>query len=168
MKSFYKYFFLLAVLLTSATYADAQKIGYIDSNQLLTDLPEVKRADTELETLGTQLRKRLETRLQALQAKAADLQKRYADGALSPKEAELEQQGLAAEEQELVKMEQDMTKQVVDKRTTIFQPIYDKINGVIASVAEAEGYDYVIDLSQGVLLYYDETHDLTAKVKAKL
>lgn len=168
MKKIIQYMLFTAVLLISATQVNAQKIGYMDSAKLLTDLAEVKQADTNLETLGTQLRKRLEGKVQALQAKAQTLQQTYSEGGLSPKEAEVEQQKLAAEEQELVKMEQEMSKQLNEKRQALFAPIYDKINLIIADVAKAEGYDYVIDVSQGVLLYYDEAHDLTAKVKAKL
>jgi len=50
----------------------------------------------------------------------------------------------------------------------LLQPIYDKVNTAIKAVAEEEGYAFIFDGSTQVLLYADETTDVSSKVKAKL
>ncbi len=162
---------ILSVVLLSLTLgfgAQAQKIAYINSAELLADLPEVKQAKTNLETLTAQLKKKLEAQIKSLQTKAQSLQKEYERGDLSPKEAEIKKAELTKEQENLAKMEQNMAQQVADKEQTLLQPILDKVNKIIADVAKDNGYSYVMDLSSGVLLYYDESNDITALVKAKL
>jgi Skp family chaperone for outer membrane proteins len=48
------------------------------------------------------------------------------------------------------------------------QPILDKVNAAIKAVAEEHGYQFIFDAQSGVILYADESADITALVKAKL
>ncbi len=157
---------LFAISLSAGV--QAQKIAYLNSADLLADLPEVKQAKTNLETLSTQLKKKLESKIKSLQDKAQNLQKAYERGDLSPKEAELKKAELAKEQEEIAKTEQSMSQQIADKEQSLLQPILDKVNKIISDVARENGYNYVLDLSSGVLLYYDETYDITSLVKSRL
>ncbi len=48
------------------------------------------------------------------------------------------------------------------------QPIVEKINGVIAEMAEAQGYDFILDSAQGNIIYAKKELDLTEFVLEKL
>jgi outer membrane protein len=48
------------------------------------------------------------------------------------------------------------------------QPILDKVNEAIQSVAKEQGFHYIFDANSGVILYADESTDVTNLVKAKL
>ena len=51
------------------------------------------------------------------------------------------------------------------KQTEFMKPVYDRIFKAIETVAKEGNYDYVFDRSADILLLYvNETHDLTAKV----
>ena len=51
----------------------------------------------------------------------------------------------------------------------MLQPLYQKIDEIIKSISEKEGFDVIYDLGQmGHLFYYKSENDLTQKVKAAL
>ena len=55
MKSNLKYILILVVVAAMQVTAMAQKIGYVDSGGLLSLMPKVKEAESNLETLSKQL-----------------------------------------------------------------------------------------------------------------
>ena len=64
-----------------------------------------------------------------------------------------------------------MENQIMEKRNTLLQPIFDKVNGAIKDVAKENGYNYIFDRNAqngSTILYADETQDVTALVKSKL
>jgi len=130
----------------------AQKVAYINSGVLMQDLPEIKVADSNLQAFQTQLQKKGDQMVSALQAKYQDSQSA----------------ALKAEEATIQEFEQDMNKQISEKRQSLYQPILDRLNNLINEVAKDKGYSFVFDSSTGVLLYADEAYDLTAAVKEKL
>lgn len=160
--------FILAILMTVAV--SAQKFGYLNSAALLQEMPEVKEAEANLETLQKQLQAKGQKMLDEFQSKYTELERKYSQGEISPKDLEGEKQLLQAEEAKLAQYEQEMQKQLLEKRETLLQPILDRVNDAIAAVAEEQGYNYIFDASPGVgvLLYADETTNVMNAVKARL
>jgi outer membrane protein len=159
---------MASVLVFSALTLHAQKFGYLNSAALLQEMPEVKEAEANLETLQKQLQARGQKMLEDFQVKYADLERRHNEGGIAPKDLELEAQKLKEEETNIAKYEQDMQKQLLEKREALLQPILDRVNAAIKEFAQQEGYTYIFDSSAGVLLYADETTDVTTRIKAKL
>jgi outer membrane protein len=146
----------------------AQKFGYVNSAALLQEMPEVKEAEANLETLQKQLQAKGQKMVEDFQVKYADLERRHNEGGIAPKDLEAEAQKLKEEENAIAAYEQDMQRQVLAKREELLQPILDRVNEAIEQVAKEENYTYIFDSSAGVLLYADESTDVTTKVKAKL
>jgi outer membrane protein len=161
-----KYALILCAVGIGTMTLNAQKFGYLNSAALLQEMPEVKEAEANLETLQKQLQAKGKKLVEDFQAKYADLERRQNE--IAPKDLEGEVTKLREEEANIGKFEQDMQRQLVEKRETLLQPILDRVNQAIKELAEAEGYTYIFDSSAGVLLYADETTDVTSKVKAKL
>ena len=159
---------LLLALTFMSTTVSAQKFGYLNSQALLAEMNEVEQAKANLEVLGQQLRKKGEAMVADLQAKYGAVQQKAAEGGLSPKDQEAEVAKLKTQEAEIAKFEQDMVQQLQKKEADLLQPILDKVNVAIKAVAEEEGYLYIFDSSTQVLLYADESSDVSAKVKSKL
>jgi len=168
MKKLFIGAFFFTCLTFMSTNMDAQKFGYLNSQALLAEMSEVEQAKANLEVLSQQLRKKGEAMVADLQAKYGDIQKRYEEGGLSPKMQEEEVAKLKTQEQSIAKFEQDMMQQLQKKETDLLQPILDKVNEAIKKVAEEDGYQFIFDASTQVLLYADETSDVSAKVRAKL
>src|SRR5690625_7674519 len=85
MKRMMKYLLMSALLLLSVNMIQAQKFAYVNSQILLEDLPEVKAADAEIQTLQQQLQKKGQEMFESYQKKAMDLQRRRDEGELSPR-----------------------------------------------------------------------------------
>ena len=61
-----------------------------------------------------------------------------------------------------------MQQQLASKRQELLQPILDNISLKIEEVAKENGYSYILDESQGTILFKDDNLDVTTLVKAKL
>jgi len=146
----------------------AQKFGYINSQELIGQLSEVKEANAKIETLKKQLQKKGQDMITALQAKYTALQKKQADGMLSPQDIDRESKALKAEETTLAEFEQTSQQKIYEKSEELLAPIQTRINNAIKEVATDNGYTYIFDSSLGLVLYADPGTDVSALVKAKL
>lgn len=156
------------LLFTAGNTLEAQKFGYINTAELLQSFSEVKEANANIETYRSQLLKKGQEMLQALQTKYQTLEKKQAAGEISPKQLEVEAQALKAEETKILEFEQDSQQKILNKSETLLNPIREKIQTAIDAVAAEGGYDYIFDYSTGFILYADSSTDVSAAVKAKL
>lgn len=169
-KLFYSIFVALVVCSMFSNIANAQikgKFAHIDSQALITVMPEKNAAQTKLQEEA----KALETELVAMQD---ELQKKYKDY-LAKKETltdlvkqskENELQDLQARIQNFQITAQDLLEK---KEIELLQPIIDKAKKAIEEVAKEKGYIYVMDISTGVVLYHSaESEDILPLVKKKL
>lgn len=163
---------VLAVLFASlmSLTATAQKFGYVDSGMILEGLPQVKEAESNLEALGKQLQAKGQKMMEDFQIKYQDLEKRVREGDITPKEQETQVAALKEEENKILQYEQEMQAQLAAKRDELLAPILEQVRTAIQTIAKEGGYSYVFDGSPGVgvLLYADETTNLTDLVKKKL
>lgn len=156
------------MLMTVATTASAQKFGFCNSVEILSLLPEVKAADSDLQALQTQLTKKGQDMVKELQEEAATLQRKQEQGTISPKDYETEATKLKEKETELQKYEQKIYADLGAKRELLYKPIFDKVNKAMQDAAKESGYQMVFDSNTQVLLFADETLNITKLVKAKL
>lgn len=168
MKRMMKYVLMAAALMVSVHLVHAQKFAYVNSQDLLQDLPEVKAADAEIKTLQQQLQKKGQEMFESYQAKAMELQQRRDAGELSPRQLEQEAEKLGEDEEKIRSFENEMQANIYKKQQELLAPIQDKVNRIIDEIAKSEGYTMVFDSSSGVLLYSEESNDITQKVREKL
>ncbi|MBT8232973.1 MAG: OmpH family outer membrane protein [Saprospiraceae bacterium] len=146
----------------------AQKFGYIDTQSIIQDLPEVKEANSNIETFKKQLQNKGQEMLKAWQTKYQNLERRQAQGEIAPKELEVEAQKLKDEENGIILFEQQSQAKIGKKSEELLSPIRDKIQQAIDSVADENGYTYIFDFSTGFVLYADQSADVSSLVKKKL
>jgi len=163
-----KKYFLLTIGLTIATVGFSQKFGYCNSGALLTSIPEVKAADSDLQAFQTQLTKKGQEMMKALQDKVTELDRKEKQGSISPKELEAQGVKLKEEQASISKYEEEVYKKLAEKREELFKPILDKVNKAMADVAKENQFAFVFDQNTQILLYADESLDVTKLVKAKL
>ncbi len=166
---FLKHFLILALITVSISAVSAQvKIGYVNSQDLLAELPEVKQAQANLKSLEQQLQKKGQGMLESLQKKYVELQRKQEQGLMAPKDIEAQAQKLKGEEAKLEQYKQDMQDQLFKKQQELMEPVINKIKAAIKEVAKENGYTYILDNSAGMVLYGDPAYDVSALVKAKL
>lgn len=166
MKRFMKMGLLALAMIGASLGAQAQSFGYVNSAAILAELPETKQADANLEALQKQLQKKGQSMVEELQADFTEVRKRIDTGQLSPVQQEEESKRLQEQEAAIATFEQDMMKQIQDKREELLGPIYEKVNQAIKDVAKENGMQFIFD--QGVLLFAEESQDVSELVKAKL
>jgi len=159
---------ILLLALATAFSVQAQKFGYCNSLALLSEMPEVKAADSELQAYQTQLTKKGQEMVAALQDKAKVLEQKNAEGGIAPKDYEAQMLKLQEEEKEIAKYEQEVYQKLGEKRETLYKPVLDKLNEAMKLVAKEQGMNMVFDTGSQVLLYADESLDVTPLVKVKM
>lgn len=166
MKKMVKFGGIIAFLVLATLSVEAQKFGYVNTAAILNEMPELKQAEANLKSYQTQLQKKGQSMLEDLQQEYQVVQQKVQEGELSPKQQESEAARLKEKETELSKYEQEMMQKIQEKRTTELQPIYDKLNAAIEAVAKENGFQFIFD--ESVLLYKEESQDVSDMVKAKL
>jgi len=159
---------VLALVLAQSTASFAQKFGYCNSLALLAELPEVKQADSDLQAYQTQLQKKGQEMVKAFQEKAQELQRKQDQGTISPKDFSEQEAKLVKEQEDINKYAQEVDQKLGQKREELYKPILEKVNAAMQEVAKAGGYTMVFDTSTQVLLFADESMDVTKEVIAKL
>ena len=157
---------LVLTLMFATVTVQAQKFGYINTAAILSEMPKVKQAEVSINNFQTQLQKKGQEKLAAFQQKLQAIQGDVEAGRLSPVQQQEKQKELEAERNELGQFEQDMMNQIQEKRNKTLQPIYDELNTAIKAVAAENGFQMIFD--QAVLLYSEESADVSALVKSKL
>lgn len=160
---------LTLVLLATITVSSfSQKFGYINSVALLSEMAEVKQADSNLKAFQTQLTKKGQEMVRDLQEKAAALEKKKELGTIAPKDYQAQAAKLQEEEEKIGQYEQEVYAKLAKKREDEYKPILDRVNTAMQEIAKENKFDIVFDSSTQILLYGDESLDLTPLVKAKL
>ena len=168
MKNLIKIGGLFIAMFCMVSMAQAQKFGYVNSAAILSEMPDVKQADANLEALQKQLQKKGQQMVETLQKNYQAVQAKVEARELSPLQQEQEGQKLQAEQEKIAKFEQDMVSQISQKRESLLSPILERVNNAIADVAKENSMQFIFDSSSGVILYADEAQDMSNLVKAKL
>jgi len=168
-----KYLFILTlVFLTTASFAQTSlKIGYVDSEVILKQLPEAIKAQGELDALINKWKDQIDSMGMALQTAYADYQKQM--NTMPEAKKQEAQQKLVAQEQIVEEFRRSKfaqgTGEIYKKQEELLKPVKDKIFATIEIIAKEESMQFVFDKSGDIiLLYADSAFDITYKVLDRL
>ncbi len=161
-------FIALLTLILSATFIQAQKFGYLNSSQLLAELPSVREADSQLEVYQKQLISAGENMVKQFQANLEAYNKDVNEGVLSQIQMKDRETKLATEQQNIQNYEIEVQQKITKKREELYQPILDKVRNAVTELGTSEGYTMIFDSSAGAILHANDSENVMDKVKAKL
>lgn len=150
------------------TGAMAQKMGHINSGNLLEMMPDIKNADTKLSQFRDQLVAEGDSLYKKLEADYTQYQKDVQSGNLTPLDRQKRETALQEMQQGLQNKEQQSQLLITQKREELLSPILKRMEDAIKTVGKENGYQFIFDTSTGATLYALETEDVTTLVKAKL
>lgn len=158
----------VAMLLFCVGMTQAQtKIGYVNSLELLGQMPEIKKADSVLQTLANDLQKQYNLYVMEYQQKLDDYNKNAATWTDVKREAT--EQDLVSLQQRIGDSEQSSQEKVDKKKQELYEPVLKKANDAIQAVGKENKFTYILDSSVGALVYVgEELVDVTPLVKTKL
>ena len=144
----------------------AQKIGRINSQDVVVSRAEFKEAQTQVEALAKDLQAQAET----IQVEMNNKVQEYQKGAETMTDAvrQLKEKELNDLNTRLQEFNQVAQQELQKKEQELMQPIIKKANEAIAEIAKAGGYTVILEI--GSMVYFDEAAvvDITPEVKAKL
>lgn len=156
----------LFIVFFSITSISAQKFGVVDTEKIISELPEVKQANSNIEALKAQLTKKGQDMLKNLQTKYQALQEKQNE--LSPNQIKLENESIKKDQETLQAFEQESKDKIMKKSEELLSPVQERINEAIKTVATEKELTYIFDLSQGLILYNDDAVDVSTLVVAKM
>ncbi|MDW8273354.1 MAG: OmpH family outer membrane protein [Chitinophagales bacterium] len=158
---------LILVLVSSFLFAQTQKIGHLNSAEILQSMPEFKQMQDAIEKKKTEYTKVLESMYKEYETKSKDIQengKNMMEAILEAKIQELQdlQKRIQGFEE---KVQNDLEKYQLD----LMKPINDKYMKLLEEVAKEGGYTYILDIAAGGVPYFPKTeYDVTEAVKKKV
>ncbi|MBL8006433.1 MAG: OmpH family outer membrane protein [Ignavibacteria bacterium] len=185
-KSNLKYLIIVIAIVSSLGFGNAEaqiKIGFVDSEIILKQLPEAQKVQSELEglqklyldTVQTK-ENEIKTKAEAFKSSYDDAQKKVESGIIKSDDELKSLQGeitdmqkdLQSLDESLTQYKQYIQNVLIARQSELFKPVKDKITKTIEEVAKSLKLNFVFDKADGTLLYGDKEYDITFKVLDKL
>lgn len=165
----FKVLFLIAIIGLLSFSANAQRgvrIGYIDTEYILQNVPEYQQASSQLDKKVQDWKSEIETKLNAIEQKKKELDN---ESVLLTKELYDERfEDISFEEAEILDYQQKRFGPEGDlmiQKRQLIEPIQDQIFAAVQDIAESGKYDFVFDKSADVVMLYSaERYDLSERV----
>jgi outer membrane protein len=162
--------YLVAALLFLATPLMAQnaemKIGYMNSMELLYQMPEFKEVQEALQKYQEELTDELKKLVDQFRSLQDEIENKQAT--MSATILSLKRKQLAEMQQNLQLTQATFEEEMEEKQMLLLQPLLDKINKAVKKVAADRQLLYVLDSSKGLLLFADESGDISNEVREAL
>lgn len=165
----FKVLFLLAVISLMSFNANAQRgvrIGYIDTEYILQNVPEYQEASTQLDKKVLQWKTEIEKKLSVIEQKKKELE---SESVLLTKELyEERMEDISFEEAEILDYQQKRfgpDGDLMIQKRQLIEPIQDQIFAAVQQIAETKKFDFVFDKSADVVMLYSaERYDISEQV----
>lgn len=161
-----RFLFPLLLCLLASTAIAQSKIGTIDSELILSKMPELTKVQEDLKAYNTKLEGELKVKMDEYQAKVKAYQEGVAQ--MSDPMKKTKQEEIIALENDIAKFRQNGAQLVQIEQNRLLQPLYTKISTTLSEVSKAEGYTQVFTINNSGLAYIDPKFDLTKAVMTKL
>ena len=157
---------ILGIALGTSLSAQTQKIGHVNTQEILAMMPEVKTADGDLQKYQSQLEGQLKSMGAEYQAKVQDYQGQEALMADAVKKTKAKE--ITDLQERIQDFEQTAQESIQKKKEELYSPILRKTEDAVKEVAKENAYSYVLDTASGIVLFSTEATDISSLVKKKL
>lgn len=159
MKTLNLLFLFLCVSLSAQN--TQTKVGTIDIDYVLSNMPEIVDVSKAVETYGKSLDADLKVKMDAYQALVNEYSAN--DATYTINQRKIMQDSIINSETDINKFRQNATKLISIKRDEQLTPLYEKIGVSLEKIAKAQKYTQVMERTSN-LVYIDNNFDLTLAV----
>lgn len=160
---------VFAVMLALPVVSIAQKLGHINSQELLSLMPESKAAEAKLKAKSQEVKaqmKDLQTQYQNLFAEYA---KAMEAGNMSAENKKAKEESLQAMEGKIKAYQAQAQKDVEKMQGDLLSPIFEKANKAIQDVGTKNGFTYIFDTSaRSIVFVSPSSQNVLPLVKTEL
>ena len=158
---------LLIAFLTFSIFASAQtKVGTIDTDYILSQMPEMEAVNKGLETYDKELQKDFQANVKQYDT----LVKTYQANAESlAADARQESESKIIELENQIKQFRQRAQLMMQmRRNELTNPLYKKIDAAMRAVIDEEGFTQILHAGGNSLAFSAEKYDITEKVMTKI
>ena len=146
---------IILALLAGVFSVQAQKFAFVDTDYILSKIPEYNDAQAQIDDLSAQWQNEME----AIYTEVNKLYQEYqAKKAIYPEEVRAKKEAeILAKEKEIKDFQQKKfgtDGELYKKRTELVKPIQEKVFTAIQNIAEKENYAVVLNKAEGVSIIY--------------
>ncbi len=164
-----KHTFLGIIFMALTTInVNAQKFGYINTQELLANMSEMKLADNQVQALQNELIAKGEEMVIKFEADYKAYMNEANGGTLSKVQMQQKEEVLVGKQDEIKKYEADIQQKIGLKREELYKPVLDKVKAEIEKLGKEGGYTMIFDSSAGMILHAAESENLMPILKTKL
>ena len=157
-----------SLILSTFVFADV-KIGYIDSNEIMTKFEEVRQVQVSLEKEQRKLQAEMENLIQQLDSLKQEYDRQRL--LMSDSRRQEKEQELVRSEQQIQKFQMDKfgpEGEIYRKQNQLLKPVLAKVDEAIQAVGKRQQYDYIMDAVGGAIVYALDSNNLTEDVIEEL
>jgi outer membrane protein len=154
----------------ATTSLNAQRVAVVDVNALLSEMPEYKTAQSELDKISSKWRQEISIEMD----KVKSMYNKY-----QAEQVLLSDEVRAQREQEIVDKEASVMEMqklrfgpdgdLFKRRQELVKPVQDKVVAAIESFADDRGYDLILDKGGNAgILFLNEELDKTDDIRKRL
>lgn len=156
----------LSLMFAKNVEAQQQRIAYVNTDNILSEIPEYENLEEELELMSSQWREELEQMDREIEQLEEDFTSKevlFTDEIREERLAEIESKKQERDTYEEEKFGPD--GEYYTSQQELLEPIQRRVYDAIDEVADREGYDFVFDRAQNAsLLFADQAWDINEEV----
>ncbi len=158
---------IVIILFNFAVHAQKpQKVGYIDMNYILENVPEYVNAQSQLDSKVKTWQQKLDVLSKEIEQLKTDLSN---EKSLLTKELITErEEDIVIKEQELMRLQQAYfgpTGDLFQMRKQLVKPVQDQVYNAVQDIAQKKRYDFILDKSSDlIMLYSNNKYDISELV----
>ncbi len=156
----------LAIFITGISLQAQSKIGTIDAEFILGQMPEIPTVEESLKTYNLKLQEDLQVTIKKYEELIADYK---SNSTTFTEEIKVEKESeILSLENDIKNFRQKASVLIQVKRNELTQPLYEKINTAMRTIVAEQKYTQIFNSSVNSLAYSDEKFDITQAVMTKL
>lgn len=156
---------IVILALAMPMLVSAQKLGYVNTNELFAQMPEVAKIKLQMDTIQSQYENQLTMMQEEFQKKAEDYQKQAAS--MTDAIRQIREQELQEMQQRIQLFYQTAEQDITKKQQELLAPVHERMAKAINAVGEKEGYTYIFD-SAAMVYIAPTAEDVMPSVKKEL
>lgn len=154
-------FLKIAVFFIGLTAFSQGKVGAVDIDYIISNMPEMTSVKVEIEKYGTEMDATLNKKIEEYKALAQVYEAQEMEFTIAQRKEK--QTELINMESDIQKFQQNGAKLMELKQQEVLRPLYNKIAISLERVAKAQGFTQVMQSTVDIV-YLDPNYDLTEPI----
>jgi len=154
--------FVVGLMASAAVSAQSYRVGFVNTETIIKELPEAQKASADIEEKGMKIRDTLQMMQKEFETRLQEYTKQEA--LMSADAKQKEQEALNGLRARFLQYQEAKTAEMQQLRENFLKPIREKVAKAIEDVAAEEKLNLVLDKTAGLVLFSEDSADITFKV----